>query len=174
MKIYARQVPPEFQAWPFDYIDIQDAFPGVIFHGNRFYNSHTTPEFDAIYNRFDDEKSILRALHLVTGRRYEKRTIRGSCQGDWQNIYYPVADYTREALDILETEYFNTGTEWIIHDGDSIPENPDDIDGFSIYCHGWSDEQIRTEIADAYGTQGAEVIRYKFTGWSRSAQYEEA
>ena len=173
MKIYAKQVPPEFQSWPFDFIDIQEAFPGIILHGNRHYNSHTTPEFDAIWDRFDGEKRILRALHLVTGERYERRTIRGSCQGDWQNVYYPVSRYTDADLDILETEYFNTGTEWIIHDGDGAPENPDEIDGFSCYCHGWSDEQIKTEISEIYGQPGAEVVLYEFTGWSRSAQYTE-
>lgn len=164
MKIYAKQVPPEWQTYPFDYIDIQDAFPGIILHGNRWYNSHTTPEFDAIIDRFDGEKRILRALHLVTGKRYEKRTIRGSCQGDWQYVYYPVADYTREALDILETEYFNTGTEWIIDpDGDNV----------SVYAHGWNNDQIRAELAAAVGVKPEDIILQAFTGWKRTPEYTE-
>lgn len=164
MKIYAKQVPPEYQESPFQYIDWMNMWPGIIIHGNRYYNSHTTPEFDAIIDRFDGEKRILRALHLVTGKRYEKRTIRGSCQGDWQEVYYPVADYTREALDILETEYFNTGTEWII--------DPDG-ENYSMYCHSWDNAGIRQEIANEAGTTPENVILQVFTGWKRTPEYAE-
>jgi hypothetical protein len=157
MKIYAKQVPPEYQDSFFN----SENWPGIIFHGNRWFNSHTTPEFDAIYNRFDGEKRILRALHLVTGKRYEKRTIRGCCQGDWQEIYYPVNDYTRDMLYNLETEYFNTGTEWIMNDDSSI------------YCYSWNNDGIRKEIADAAGTTPENVILQAFTGWKRTPEYAE-
>lgn len=160
MKIIAKQVPPEYQDSYFE----PECWPDIIFHGSRWFNSHTTPEFDAIYDRFDGEKRILRALHLVTGKRYEKRTIRGSCQSDWQDIYYPVDDYTRDMLDILETEYFNTGSEWII--------DPDG-DNFSVYAHGWNNELIRAELANAAGVTPEEITLLAFSGWKKTAVYEE-
>lgn len=166
MKIYAKQVPPEYQGWPFDHITIEEMYPGVILHGNRDYNSHTTPEFDAIIERFDGEKRILRALHLVTGKRYEKRTIRGYCQGDWQEVYFPIDDYSPEAIRELEIEYFNLGTEWVI-------TSADDPDGFSVYCYGTSHDEIKKEIADAAGVNPENITMYEFTGWSRSAEYME-
>ena len=160
MKIYAKQVPPEYQDSYFE----PECWPGIIFHGNRWLNSHTTPEFDAIYDRFDGEKRILRALHLVTGKRYEKRTIRGSCQSDWQDIYYPADDYTRDMLYILETEYFNTGSEWIVDpDGENV----------SVYAHSWNNDGIRAELADAIGTTPENITLLAFSGWSRSAEYAE-
>lgn len=168
MKIYAKQVPPEYQESFFE----PECWPGIIFHGNRWFNSHTTPEFDAIYNRFDGEKRILRALHLVTGKRYDVRTIRGSCQSDWQNIYYPVEEYTRGALDILEADYFNTGTEWIVHDENTDPDGPEDISGFSVYCYGWRTEDIKAEIAEAYGATDAEVILYQHSGYTQIPKWE--
>lgn len=157
MKIYAKQVPPEYQE---SFFDIEN-WPGVIIHGNRYFNDYTTPEFDAIYNRFDGEKRILRALHIVTGKRYDVRTIRGYSQGDWQNAYFPVDDYTRDALDILEADYFNTGSEWIINDG------------FSIYAYSWNNDGIRAEIADAAGGDPADVILYTFDGWQKTPVYAE-
>lgn len=157
MKTHAKQVPPEYQE---SYFDI-DAWPGVIIHGNRDFNDYTTPEFNAIYNRFDGEKRVLRALHIVTGKRYDVRTIRGCCQGDWQYIYFPVDDYTPAALDILEADYFNTGSEWIVNDD------------FSIYAYSWNNDDIRAEIADAAGVSPCDVILYTFTGWSRSPEYME-
>ena len=157
MKIYAKQIPPEHQE---SYFDIE-SWPGVIIHGNRHFNDYTTPEFDAIYNRFDGEKRILRALHIITGKRYDVQTIRGSCQGDWQNVYFPVDDYAPTALDILEADYFNTGSEWIVNDD------------FSIYVYSRHNDGIRTEIADAAGVDPADVVLLEFTGWSKTAVYAE-
>jgi hypothetical protein len=160
MKIYAKQVPPEYQE---SYFEIE-SWPGVIIHGNRHFNDYTTPEYDAIYNRFDGEKRILRALHIVTGKRYDVRTIRGCCQGDWQNVYYPVDEYTPAALDILEADYFNTGTEWIVT-----------VDGcdVGVYTYSWKDDDTRAEIAAAVGADPGDVILYTFAGWSKTPEYME-
>lgn len=167
MKIIAKQVPSEYQESPLSYAgDLGIVWPGVIFHGNRHFNSHTTPEFDAIYERFDGEKKILRALHLVTGKRWEKKTLRGYCQGDWQDIYYPAADYTAEDLKLLEIEYFNMGSEWII-------ETEEEPEGFSMYCYGDSPEAIRAEIAALEGVKPEEVKIFEFDGWTRTAKYKE-
>jgi hypothetical protein len=160
MAIIAKQVPPEYQQSPFE----PECWNGIIFHGNRHFHSHTAPEFDAIVNRFDGEKRILRALHLLTGKRYSVRTLRGCCQGDWQTIYYPVEDYSREALEALEIEYFNTGSEWIVDpDGDSV----------SIYAHGWNNDLIREELAAAVGAKAEEIQLFTFTGWKRTPEYME-
>lgn len=160
MKIYARQVPPEYQESYFDY----ECWPGIIFHGNRDFESISTPEFRAIYDRFDGEKRILRALHLVTGKRYNVRTIRGCCQSDWQTIYYPVEEYTRDALDILEADYFNTGTEWIV--------NVDGCD-VGVYAYSWNNDGIRAELAAAVGAAPGDIILQVFDGWTKTAKYQE-
>jgi hypothetical protein len=160
MKIYAKQVPPEYQESYFEY----ECWPGIIFHGNRNFESISTPEFRTIYDRFDGEKRILRALHLVTGKRYDVRTIRGCCQSDWQTIYYPVEEYTRAALDILEADYFNTGTEWIV--------NVDGCD-VGVYTYSWNNDGIRAEIAAAVGAAPDDVVLQVFDGWTKTAKYQE-
>ena len=160
MKIYAKQVPPEHQISPFD----PEYWPGIIFFGNARYLSYTTWEFDAVRNRFSTEKRILRGLHLLTGRRYEKRTIYGSEQSDWQEIYYPAADYTPELLELLAAEYFNTGTEWIIDlDGDNV----------SVYAYSWNNDNIRVELAATIGVEPENIILQAFTGWKQTAEYAE-
>ena len=116
----------------------------------------------------DAENDILcDVLELITGKEWAAGTIRGCCQGDWQEIIYPAA-YGRTWLEEFETEYFNTGDEWRINEGD-----PDSGDNYYFYSHGWNDELIRQEIADAAGVNPGDVILYKFTGWSRTASYEE-
>lgn len=182
MKIYAKQVNPEYQESP---LFIDGFFPdNIILTGNRDFNSHTTPEFDQINSHFEDmagtwendrfffqwngagydkiakkpdytlqellteygfsrpdgkpwttkqwhewrllmereeldDDGIIKALQLLTGKAWKAFTIRGCCQSDWQSGFCPVSEWSREALEAFEAEYFNTGTEWIIP---SLPE----------------------------------------------------
>ena len=231
MTVYAKQISPEYQESPFFNWNPADLYPGVIFKGNRYFNSHTTPEFDAIRSGLDDLTSLIdtdgkfipggwydtiaeaindllpapqhkvrystreikawreigaewyiltdetqalcRALQLVTGKEYDYTTIRGCSQGDWQEIIFPAAEYDRAALDILEADYFNTGTEWIIHDESSTPDGPEDISGYSMYCYGWNTDQIRAEIADAAGVNPDAVILYEYAGSYSMPKYNK-
>lgn len=121
-----------------------------------------------------DKTIMCDALELITGRAWDHCTLRGCCQGDWQECIYPADDWDGDALERLEAEYFNTGTEWIVHDGDTTPDGPEDINGFSVYCTAWNSDGIRQEIADAAGGSPEDVKLYEFTGFSKIAQYTEA
>lgn len=121
-----------------------------------------------------DELGIMcRVLSIVTGKAWEYSIIRGSCQGDWQNIVYPVDDWTPDALAGFECMYFNTGTEWIVHDETEPPAGPDDIAGYSVYCVGWSIDQIRAELADCTGAAPDDLVLYEFTGFTQIPVYSE-
>lgn len=240
MKIYAKQVAPEYQESP---LFLDECFPdNIILDGNSYCKSHTTPEYEQIKCYFDemagewenqnfyyewagsgytkhkkkpdyniaeilkdygftrtdgkawsneqkhewrllmereeaadDEKVILTALELLTGHKWESGTIRGCCQSDWQDIYYRVDKWNREALNAFEIEYFNTGTEWIVDDGEFDPENdsPLNINGCSTYCTEWNEDGIKREIADAFGGSPEDVVLYAFEGWSRTPNYRE-
>ena len=222
MKIYAKQVQPEYQESPFYLFGPDEIYTDVIFTGNRQYKGRTIPEYDKIragldeltncidtdgkfipggwydniteaindllpaplhkarystrdvkawreiatewYILTDETQAICRALQLVTGKEYESATIRGCSQGDWQEILFPVEEYDRDALAILEADYFNTGTEWLIHDESNDPEGPEEISGYSVYCYGWNSDQIRQEIADAAGAAADAVTMYEYAG----------
>lgn len=223
MKIYARQVPPEFQNSPLEFFSVADRYPEIIIAGNSYFKEHTTPLYDYIIQNYDDAAEYLDELKImgrdratyknvtaiindffpasefrdrpytkrdihqirialelygtsdyyggdyivsmlaaITGKEYRSATIRGCCQSDWNDIVYPAADYSADDLDRLEIEYFNTGSEWIIHDGPDAPETENDISGYSVYCYGWNEDKIRAEIADAAGAAGADVILYGY------------
>lgn len=230
MKVYAKQVPPEYQESPLFLGD--DLFPDdIAVCGNRDYTEHCPEVFERVYtvlsagelaevledrNGWKDwykniteaiteylppekakystkdigklkklvlqyaecssreEDSILCAvLSVVTGQEWSCKIIRGCCQSDWNYIYYPVANWSREDLSTFETEYFNTGTEWIVHDGDSLPESPEDINGYSIYCHSWNKDSIAKEIADSAGGRPEDVKLWAFDGYRQSPKYKE-
>ena len=119
----------------------------------------------------DCDDILCAVLSIVAGERYDCRTIRGCCQSDWNTVYYAAASWTREALDNFETEYFNEGTEWIIHDEPEEPNAPEDISGYSVYCHAWNTDGIRREIAECAGVSPEDVILYEYAGYSKVAKY---
>jgi hypothetical protein len=216
MKIYAKQVQPEYQEaplfmeeWPenvyifgnrhlcdngaetieniknsmYDAADALKKLPRGYRHYTSFIdiinNLLPAPENKKEYSRADrlqwralllnfdagtiDDDAITSALQLITGDEYNAATIRGCSQGDWNNIIYP-AKYGREWLEHFETEYFNTGSEWIIDpDGDNI----------SVYAHEWNNEGIKKELAAAVGVEPENIIMQAFSGWTKTAAYTE-
>lgn len=164
MEITAKQIPPEWQSCIFEYAGTY--WENLAIVGNRHYNAHMPDDFRRVWERFDENR-VLRALKLYTGKTWDCLTIRGTCQGDWQNVYFPADEYSREALQALEIEYFNLGTEWEISRADA-PE-----DSYCMYCYEDSPEQIRAEIASAEGVTPDEIEMHAFTGWSRTPVYSE-
>ena len=76
-------------------------------------------------------------------------------------------------LQEFETQYFNEGTEWIIHDEQEAPEAPEDISGYSVYCIGRNTEQIKKEIAEITGASPEEITLFEFGGYTKTAYYTE-
>lgn len=215
MKIYAKQVPPEYQESPLEFGDwpenvfifgnrrftdragrledikqaleeisdicdglscynkLSDVFPArddgrEYTRAERLQLVRLAKNYTEYSNSSSDEQEILcDVLEFITGQKYENATIRGCCQGDWQDVIYP-AEYGREWLDHFESEYFNTGSEWRISEND-----PDGDDCYYFYSHSWNDDGTREEIAAAAGVNPGDVILYQFTGWSRSPEYME-
>lgn len=217
IKVYARQVPPEYQESPLQLCD--EAPENVYVFGNRDYIGIRADEISDIYNALEeladdldfspddahfiekadgsdytpeeweklarlareytgiipgkgrsDRECARDALALIYGKQFELCTLRGCCQGEWQNCIYPAA-YGHTFRESFEIEYFNMGTEWIIHDGDDVPEEPDEIEGYSIYCYSYDP---RVEIAAERGVQPEEVQLYTFAGYARRALWEVA
>lgn len=112
-----------------------------------------------------EEDSILcSVLSIVTGRKWDCRMISGCVQSEWNYIYYPIDEWSKAALEAFEVVYFNTGSEWIVDEGDFNPEenDPEKISGYSIYCTSWNDEGIKKEIADSTGANIDDVILFPF------------
>lgn len=195
MKIKAYQVAPEYQESPFMLFD--EVPEGLEIYGNRNYIRRTSETFDEVlecldYGDFSDfgftgykaerlewlcneygtrgannEAIIAEALSIVTGQKWEYRQISGSCQSEWNYIYYRPEEWTEKSLEYFEIEYFNTGDEWRIED-----EEGDDLG--SVYTHEWNDDEQKREIAENIGVDTGEVTLYLFDGWTKTAKYKEA
>ena len=123
--------------------------------------------------RLEEEDLICEGLKLMTGIAYSYYCLRGCCQGDWNSLYYP-KDYGTDFAKRFETEYFNLGTAWIIHDEDSIPEGPEDIDGYYMYAYGTGADDIRLEISKEFDVSKEDIVLYEFTGYHQVPVYNVA
>ena len=110
---------------------------------------------------YEEEDIICRLMTIVSGRKYDHTQITGCCQGDYQEVYYPADEYSREALEEIEAEYFNTGTEFCVHDEDTIPEDGDEVNGYWDYT---GDYNVRRGIANNLGCNENEVFIYNYDG----------
>ena len=194
MKVKAYQVSPEYQESPLHLFD--EVLEGLEIYGNRDYIRHTSATFDEVldcleYGDFgefgisvykalrleelcnkyytqgaNNEAIIAEALSIVTGQKWKYKQISGCCQSDWNYIYYRPEEWTEQALEYFEIEYFNTGDEWRIED-----EEGDDLG--SIYTHEWNDDGKKREIAENICVDPDEVTLYLFDGWTKTAKYKE-
>lgn len=183
MKIKAYQVSPEYQESPLYLFD--EVPEGLEIYGNRDYIRRTSTKFDEVldcleYGDFgefgisghkavrleelcnkyytqgaNNQSIIAEALSIVTGQKWKYKQISGCCQSDWNYIYYRPEEWTEQALEYFEIEYFNTGDEWIIED-----EEGDDLG--SIYTHEWNDDGKKREIAENICVDPGDVTLYIF------------
>ena len=108
------------------------------------------------------DKPAAAALSVVTGQTWRYKEICGSCQDEWNIVYYRPELWSEEALRTFEIEYFNEGTEWRVQD-----ENGEDI---YIYTHEYGRE--KKEIAEALGVNTADIVLYWFDGWQKTEKYK--
>ena len=127
---------------------------------------------DHIAGSLEKNDILCKVLSVVTGHKWDWRIIRGYCQGDWNKIFYSVDDWSREALAAFETMYFNTGSEWIIHDEENTPEGPEDISGYSCYIVADTEEGIRKELAAVAGCAPSDLVIWAFDEFIRVPQYK--
>ena len=219
-KVYARQVPWEWQESPWD--DEQLKIDKAALYGNRSYGRYVFDEFEQVVkaleemdwddvgddraysteqemlldyvppvgrDSYTDEEieawkfacqlynpdydcneqwGICMGLTLMLGKEYDYKTLRGSCQSDWICFIYPTDLYDDEAVRRLETEFFNTGEEWIIHDEETVPDCPEAVNGYAMYVY----DDARKEIAAEAGVAPEDVVLWKYDGMRSIPKYK--
>lgn len=124
--------------------------------------------YNAGYGR-NEQRAICMGLTLMMGKEYDYRQISGCCQSDWNYFFYPTDLYNDKMVRVVETEYFNTGEEWTVHEANTEPESPNDVQGYSIYVY----DDARKEIAESEGVDLEDVILWAFDGWRRTPKYQQ-
>lgn len=126
----------------------------------------------SLYDRGQDGTSEFRRLILsvATGSEYDYLQIKGNVQREWQDVYFPVDEWSDDMIMDLGIRYFNNGSAWFCVDaGDAEAEDPEQIwksqDGFYHYSTEWKDEKIRQELADNVGCNPEYLKMFPFAGY---------
>ena len=127
----------------------------------------------------NEKDAICAALSLIMGKAYGYTMIRGSAQGDWNYMYYPIDEWDGKGLDTFECEYFNTGSEWLVCDGsfgafDPESEDPEYMDGFYAYTAEYGENGVKAWIADLVGANPEDVVLYVWDGVVTTNKYRKA
>lgn len=139
--------------------------------GGKKYTAQELEEIENLVRQYwsmqDDEDKFFRLVEIVTGEKWASGTIRGCCQGDWNNIFYDTAKWDADSLRTIETEYFNTGAEFKVYPAD------DKDDCVYVYVHSWNTDEQKKEIAEQTPTscKPQEIELYLFDGWDRAPRY---
>ena len=87
-------------------------------------------------------------LSLIERKAYRCSVLRGICQSDWQYVVFSPEDYpSKDAVRGMESEYFNTGSEWHV----DLIEDEELIDSFNFYSEEYLDS--KEEILEAIRKQ---------------------
>lgn len=125
-----------------------------------------------VAGKLDEADVICECLSVITGQIYKHTGLRGSCQGDYVEAYYPVKGGIRDYLDYVEAWYFGTGTEVEIHDDDGTePKSAEDICGYTFYTAKWRVEDIKQEIKKYCGYHEDEDVEVKLWLYKRTETY---
>lgn len=63
--------------------------------------------------------NIIEELNKIMGGNWKYGQLTGSCQGDWQNIYYDSEVVDDQTIDMIDSFYMNKGTELRIYEDDA-------------------------------------------------------
>ena len=120
------------------------------------------------FNQYS-ENLTANVLTIMTGKPYSCTMIHGCVQAEWNVLYYPTDAWGREAVRDFEAQYFNTGSEWLVHEEAYEPEDPSEISGSTVYItNDWNDEEIKKSLSEVLGCDPAELVIYKFDGYKRT------
>lgn len=104
-------------------------------------------------SQYANEEIICDCLSVITGKIWKRKGLRGCCQGDYVDAYYPVEDEITKYLDWIEAWFFGTGIEIMIHDEDNEPKDAEEVTGYTFYTASWRVEDLKKEIRDYVGAK---------------------
>lgn len=112
-------------------------------------------------------EAICRVMSIITGNPWKFKFLHGSAQSEWNVIHYDTTAWSEEAIDEIEAEYFNTGTEWIIHDTDKPVNSASDVEGYTVYTKEVLPDKIREYLAMHIGCFQKDLVLFFFDKYLR-------
>ena len=116
-KFIVKKIPDEQVYYNFDdLVEIDDE--RIIICGNPNFTSFGKSILLSIVNgdyydyEVEYDYETLEMLEKVTGKKWNKTTIKGYSQGDWQDVYYAEGEVSKEYIKEIEDFYMGKITEF--------------------------------------------------------------
>lgn len=130
-------------------------------NGKRLSPRETHQLKQALELEKNNKEIICECLSIITGKIYRHKGLRGYCQGDYIEAYYPVEDRIMQYLDYVEAWFFGTGTEVMVHEEENTVNGPEDICGWTFYTTSYKAEDLKKEIKQQCGFKEDEEVEVK-------------
>lgn len=138
------------------------------------YTTKEVHKFKLLYEKIETERTYdfddydCEILSLITSNKYNKKAIRGYCQGDYAEIVYP-ATIENETIDYIEACYFGTGTQYIIYEEETddilsveqLANNCENV--YFDYTALWNATLYKQNLAQRYNLPLENIIVYEIT-----------
>lgn len=155
-----------------DYLN--DYFPNMKGNGGKYEPERVETlvkilEKSYMCKRADFDSCLCQVISVMFDKNWEHTTLRGCCQGDWQDCYYCTEDNDEDIIEALEAYYFNTGDEYKVHfvdENGNIDEDECEYD----YVYKYPEEK---QLADNYGCKVEEIKFFKHNGYYKISNYED-
>lgn len=124
----------------------------------------------SIIKKYDYKCDVIdEILTVIYCKLYHKTTLRGYSQGDWIYCYYESSlhNYIKYAEAVL----FNTGVCIEIHDGDNIPETPEDINGYGDYILNGNIDDKKAAVASMLNCNKDDIVYYEIKDVKQYTSY---
>lgn len=111
-------------------------------------------EASEIKNALDEDKdvrTIITCLSIITSKEFKMMPLRGYCQGDYVEAYYPLEPRIHKYLEYVEAWYFGTGIEIMVHEEENEPKKAEEVSGWTFYTSSWKTDDLKAEIKENCG-----------------------
>ena len=168
-KFIVKKIPDEQVYYDLDdLVEIDDE--RIIIYGNPNFTSFGKSILLSIVNgdycdyEVEYDYETLEMLEKVTGKKWNKTTIKGYSQGDWQDVYYVEGEVSKEYIKEIEDFYMGKVT------GFTVSEDNGDYDEFVPNDIVWEGKEA---ICKYLGLPLESTTIYEDVGYEKVYKYKE-
>jgi hypothetical protein len=163
-----KKVPDEQVYYDFD-DQVELDFENIVICGNRNFISYGNKTLIDIIqgDYYDDEVGYdyetFEMLEKVTGKKWDRTTIKGYSQGDWQDVYF-TKEVSQGYLEEIENFYMGKVDEFV------ISEEDDEYHVFVPHDVVWEGKDSICRYLDL---QPEDTVIYEDDGYEKVYRYKE-
>ena len=155
--------------WKDEGLNGKDGGYGLLIIGNRdfapklYTGGYDDTSIKNAFNESESEEEFIEKLKEITGKDYKYIQFKGYSQGDWQDAYYPVGEFSKEYLSEIEDVYMGKYTSYY--------DETEEVGGYFV-CDD-SREPIKKQLSEQSGIPENKIKIRIIKGYKRVPEYAD-